>query len=153
MSHATKRDPAPPPELSHGTLEGLLGYQLRLAQVRVFDDFLKSLAPYELTPGLLGVLYLVQANPGINQTDLARAVQLDRSTMVGILDKLTTRTWVERRASADDRRVNGVWLTRAGSGALKKMQALVQEHEERIAANLSATERATLAALLQKVAG
>ena len=138
-------------EPSPGKLESLLGYHLRLAQVRVFDDFLKSLARYDLTPGLAGVLYLVEANPGIKQTDLARAVQLDRSTMVGILDKLTEAKWVERRASADDRRVNGVCLTRSGSAALKKAQALIGEHEERISSQLSATERKTLAALLQRI--
>ena len=133
-------------------LDQLLGYRLRLAQIRVFDDFVAALKPFALTPGLLGVLFLIRANPGIKQTDIARAMDLDRSTMVGVLDKLTKRDWVERRASSADRRVNGVWLTAEGGQALNEITQLLDTHEQRIAQRLSETERESLMGLLDKLA-
>ena len=41
-----------------------------------------------VSPGEFGVLVLIEANSGINQTALAAAVGADRSTMVPILDRL-----------------------------------------------------------------
>jgi DNA-binding MarR family transcriptional regulator len=131
-------------------LPGLLGYQLRLAQLAVFRDFERSVGELGVSPGRLGVLLLVEANPGVSQSRLARAVGLDRSTMVAILDQLGDRTLVERRAGPD-RRTNGLWLTRDGKLALGRMKRRVADHEARIAARLTAKERETLFALLGRL--
>ena len=52
-------------------LPELLGYQLRRAQVRVFNSFLKRLEALDVSPGEFGLLVLVGANPGLNQNALA----------------------------------------------------------------------------------
>ena len=80
-------------------LPELLGYHLRLAQRAIFDDFAQSMAELEVSPGLFGLLVIVEANPGLKQTELADAAQLDRSSLVPALDKLEERGWVARRAS------------------------------------------------------
>src|SRR5258706_14060603 len=94
-------------------LPGLLGYRLRLAQQIVFRDFAKSVA--ELSPGRVGILLLIDANPGVTQSGLAEAVGLDRSTMVGLVDTLEDRHLIERRPG-EDRPPNRPWLTRPGPG-------------------------------------
>jgi DNA-binding MarR family transcriptional regulator len=134
-----------------GLLPGLLGYQLRLAQRAVFDDFADAMGELEVSPGLFGMLVVIEANPGLNQTELAHAARLDRSSLVPALDKLEARRLVARRASAEDRRVNGLWLTREGSALLKKLKQRVTRHEQRLLRDLSADERATLVALLQRI--
>ena len=63
-------------ELAHGLLPGLVGYQLRLAQLAVFRDFEVSTVGLGLTPGRFGMLVLIEANPGVTQSGLARAVGL-----------------------------------------------------------------------------
>jgi len=132
-------------------LPELLGYQLRLAQRAIFDDFAQSMAELEVSPGLFGLLVIVEANPGLKQTELAGAVQLDRSSLVPALDKLETRGWVARRASEQDRRVNGLWLTDAGAVALRQIKQRVLGHERRLARHLSAAERQQLVELLGRV--
>src|SRR6185503_15183200 len=97
--------------LKPGVLSGLLGYRLRVAQQAVFRDFARAIP--EASPGRVGILFLIEANPGVTQSRLAHAVGLDRSTMVGVLDALEARELVERRRG-EDRRTNGLWLTRAG---------------------------------------
>ena len=72
--------------LQPGALAGLLGYRLRLAQQAVFRDYASSVG--EVSPGRVGILLLIDANPGVTQSRLARAVHLDRSTMVGVIDTL-----------------------------------------------------------------
>ena len=136
--------------LKPGVLPSLLGYRLRLAQQAVFRDFAASVP--EVSPGRLGVLLLIEANPGVTQGRLARAVALERSTMVGVVDTLEARGLVERRRGAD-RRTNGLWLTRTGRALLLRLKRRVQVHEDRVAARLSAAERKALLALLEKLAG
>jgi len=136
--------------LRPGILPGLLGYRLRLAQQAVFRDFAQSVP--EVSPGRVGVLLLIEANPGVTQGRLARAVALERSTMVGVVDTLEARGLIERRRGAD-RRTNGLWLTRAGRSRLARIKRRIEVHEQRVASRLSAAERKALLALLEKLAG
>ena len=131
-------------------LPGLLGYQLRLAQLAVFRDFERAAGGFGISPGRFGVLALIDANPGVSQSRLAQAAGLDRSTMVAVLDRLEERRLVERRAGPD-RRTNGLWLTRGGRTLLAKLNRRVAEHEARIAARLSPAERAQLVRLLGRL--
>jgi DNA-binding MarR family transcriptional regulator len=134
--------------LRPGDLPGLLGYRLRLAQQAVFRDFAASVG--EISPGRVGILFLVEANPGVTQSRLARAVHLDRSTMVGVIHTLEGRGLLERRRG-EDRRTNGLWLTRSGRGLLERLKERIELHERRVASRLSSAERAQLIALLEKL--
>jgi len=136
--------------LAQGALPGLLGYRLRLAQQAVFRDFAASVQG--LSPGRVGLLILIDANPGITQSRLAEAVARDRSTMVGLIDLLERRGLVERRRG-DDRRTNGLWLTRSGRRLLARALRRIAAHEQRIASRLSAAERRRLLRLLGKISG
>ena len=136
--------------LKPGALSGLLGYRLRLAQQAVFRDFARAIP--EASPGRVGILLLIEANPGVTQSRLAHAVGLDRSTMVGVLHALEARELIERRRG-EDRRTNGLWLTRAGRDLVASLKQRIRIHERRVASRLSAGERAQLIALLEKLAG
>jgi DNA-binding MarR family transcriptional regulator len=140
----------PKQTLRPGLLPELLGYRLRLAQQAVFRDFGESVS--DLPPGRVGILLIIDANPGVTQTRLAQAVGLDRSTLVGVLDGLEARGLVERRRG-EDRRTNGVLLTRAGRALVTDLKRRIRMHERRVAARLSAEERTQLLGLLAKLAG
>src|SRR5207244_5177591 len=123
--------------LKPGVLPGLLGYRLRLAQQALFRDFAARVG--ELSPGRVGILLLLEANPGVTQSRLAEAVGLDRSTMVGVLHTLQDRGLVERRRG-EDRRTNGLWLTAQGRGLVGGLKRRIQLHERRVSARLSPQE-------------
>jgi hypothetical protein len=74
----------------------------------------RARAPHEVTPGLFGVLVIIEANPDLKQSELARATHLDRSTVVTIIDNLERRGLVERRAALHDRRSNATPPDRSG---------------------------------------
>jgi DNA-binding MarR family transcriptional regulator len=88
----------------------------------------------------------------VTQSRLAQAVGLDRSTLVGVLHALEARSLVERRRG-EDRRTNGLWLTRSGGALVASLKRRIRVHERRVAARLTAAERAQLLALLEKLAG
>jgi DNA-binding MarR family transcriptional regulator len=136
--------------LRGGMLPGLLGYRLRLAQQAVFRDFAASIP--EVSPGRAGMLLLIDANPGVTQGRLARAVRLERSTMVGVVDALEARGLIERRRG-EDRRTNGLWLTRRGRALVARLKRGIEIHERRVAARLTPAERRQLLSLLEKLAG
>ena len=139
-------------DISLGMLTDLIGYHVRLAQMAIFADFDEALARWQLSPGLFALLVIIEANPGLRQTQLARAAHLDRSTLVPALDKLEARGLVERRAAPDDRRSNGLWLTGDARSVLAAAKSAVEAHERAIADSLSSAERSQLLRLLDRLA-
>jgi len=139
------------PDVDRGILPGLVGFHLRQAQIAVFRDFTATMGELEITPGLFAVLVLIESNPGLKQTELARAVHLDRSTVVSVVDTLERRGLVTRRTVAHDRRSNALELTSAGVALLRRLKRRVAAHEKRLVRDLSAGERATLTGLLQRI--
>jgi len=137
--------------LSLGLLDGLIGFRLRLAQIALFEDFERALRPFDITPTRFGALVLIEANPGLSQMQLARAIRLDRSTLVTLLDHLEGRSLLERRPSASDKRTNELVLTGEGRKLLTKLKRRVQDHEKRLFGKLSESDRQELMRLLTAV--
>jgi DNA-binding MarR family transcriptional regulator len=140
-------------EPKRGFIDGLLGFHVRLAQLRLFADFAAAAGDPALTPLLAGALYLVAENPGANQRDLAALLAADPSTMVRLLDQLVKRGWVVRETAERDRRNTAPRITAAGSAMLERMTPVILASEERVAGALTAAERATLIGLLRRLTG
>ncbi len=143
----------PPRAIEYGILPDLLGYHLRRAQVSVFQNFAEWLGDNGLTPGRLGVLTLIDANPGLNQTELGNAMGIARSTVVSVIDRLESRGQVVRAPSPTDRRSYALRLSAKGKALLAEIAPTLRAHERQIAADLSAAERRTLVALLRRIGG
>jgi len=149
------RPPAKPAAapLDRGLLPSLLGYALRRAQSAVFADFAATFAGAgeALTPGEFGLLIVVDRNAGLSQMRLARALGIDRSTLVPILDRLQARGLLVRHRSPTDGRTHALALTMAGRKDLARFSRLVRTHEKRIVSGLSTAETRSLIELLEKV--
>jgi DNA-binding MarR family transcriptional regulator len=94
---------------------------------------------------------VIDANPGLKQAELARAVRLDRSTVVSTIDKLERRKLVQRKRVKDDRRTNALVLTEAGRELLHRLIPKVDAHEKHLTEQLTGQELDTLFRLLAKV--
>ncbi len=134
-----------------GLLPDLLGYHLRRAQLAVFQDFAVTMNGADITPGQFGVLALIDANPGMSQTRLGRSLGIDRSTVVGVIDKLESQGLVERAAHPGDRRAHALKLSPQGTKRFRVLARKVRQHENRVAKALSARERQVLVGLLQRI--
>ena len=136
---------------SLGILPGLLGYQLRHANLKVVGGFAERIAPYNVTAAQFGLLVLVAANPGATQAALARAFGADRSAMVRLIDRLEDAGLVDRRAREGDRRSNAIVLTGRGAVLLERLKEEVRAFEDAATACLSREETETLLALLRRI--
>lgn len=137
--------------IDYSLLPELFGYHLRLTQVAVFRDFSEAVEDPQITPSLYAALVIIDANPGLKQTELAKAVRLDRSSVVSVIDKLEKRKLVVRQRVEGDRRTNALALTDAGRTLLEQLTRRVKDHEARLVENLSERERISLIKLLGKI--
>ena len=153
-----KRPPPLPSEpdtapLQLGELAGLLGYTLKRAQLRVFEDFLRCMAPLQLTPAQFSVLLLLDNNPGRNQTEIANTLGILRPNFVAMLDALEGRDLLTRMRSPSDRRSHVLMLTDKGRATLARAKKLVAgKHEARLIELLGPGDHAALLAMLAKIA-
>jgi DNA-binding MarR family transcriptional regulator len=132
-------------------LDGLtahLGYLIRRTQIWIFQDFIRTLATVNIRPAQYSVLTVIDANPGLTQMSLSKALGIERARLVHLLDGLEARRFVERRPSANDRRSHALYLTAKGGTALADIKALAQEHEQHLAERVGRKNRQQLLRLL-----
>lgn len=136
-----------------GLLPDLMGFNLRCAQLTLFQHFGATVGKEGISAPQFGTLLLIEANPDISQSAVAEALRFDRSTLVQIIDRLEDRGLVVRHVSPTDRRSHALRLTDEGVAELAKLKQLAAQHEADVAAGLSDPERAQLIALLAKLHG
>ena len=146
--------PAPPMEaVQIGDLSEFLGYSLKRAQLRIFEDFIRCVAPLQLTPAQFSVLMLVETNPGRNQTEIASTLGILRPNFVALLDELESRDLCARSRSSNDRRSHILRLTDKGRAVLSRARKLIEaRHETRLRELLGDNNRDLLLAMLGKIA-
>ena len=139
--------------LNMGELSELLGYSLKRAQLKIFEDFLHCVAPLQLTPAQFSVLLLLDKNPGRNQTEIASTLGILRPNFVAMLDNLESRDLCARIRSTNDRRSHILVLTDKGKAVLARAKKLVAtKHEARLNQLLGAANREALLVMLSKIA-
>jgi DNA-binding MarR family transcriptional regulator len=140
------------PALQMGELSDLLGYSLKRAQLKVFDDFLHCVAPLQLTPAQFSVLILLERNPGRNQTEIANTLGILRPNFVAMLDGLEGRGLCTRMRSSHDRRSHVLVLTDKGCAVLARAKKLVARHEARLNELIGPANRVALLGMLATIA-
>ncbi len=138
-------------KLAPQDIDGHIGYQLRLAQIAAYRAFEGSLGRYGIAPRYLGLLAIIDANPGQAQSRLAEAISLSRSTLVAIIDRLEQDGLVQRGASPGDRRVKVVDLTSKGRRIVQDLVARSKRHEEQLAKGMTKEERASMVRWLRLI--
>jgi len=155
-SRVTGKQPAEIAEtaaMQMGELSELLGYSLKRAQLRIFEHFLRCVAPLQLTPAQFSVLLLLDQNPGRNQTEVANTLGILRPNFVAMLDSLETRDLCARIRSTNDRRSHIIVLTEKGRAVLARAKKLVAtKHEARINEILGPAKRTALLEMLATIA-
>jgi DNA-binding MarR family transcriptional regulator len=133
-------------------LPRLIGYALRRTHIAVFKRFRSVFAEFEIRPAQLGMLTVVQKNPGLKQSDVSAALGIKRTNFGPLLDGLIARGFVVRRKVAGDRRVSGLHLTPAGEIFVTQLHEREAAFEREIAALIGEDGRRDLLSLLDRVA-
>jgi DNA-binding MarR family transcriptional regulator len=141
------------PGVDYGVLDRLLGYALRRAQLLLYEDFVASLATWNITPPRFSAMVVIAQNPDLKLTELARILGVARSGAVTLIDALSALGFVVRHDSPTDKRAFRLALTSKGKRALEAMTKAVEAHDKRIVSMLSEPEQAQLMQLLRRMAG
>jgi DNA-binding MarR family transcriptional regulator len=139
-------------ELDMGLLEQSVGYRLRRAQLAIFARVTRDLQALELRPGQVGVLTLIERNPGLTQAEVCGALGIQRANLVTLINSLEARGIVERQAVADDRRSNALVVTERGKRLLRKAAEAHRSAEAAITRRLGVQGRDRLLAMLDLLA-
>lgn len=108
-----------------------------------------TLAGTGLRPRHCQLLTHLADTGSIGQQDLLEALDLDASVLVGLLNDLEGEGLVERRRDPADRRRHIVELSARGGRELRKMNKMLTAIEERMFAEVSAADQATVRRALQ----
>jgi len=113
-------------------LDNHLGYFIRRLQVWIFQDFIRTLAPIDVSPAQFSVLVIVSANRGLSQTELAGTLGIERARLVRLLHRLQSRGLIARLRSSMDARRHELQLTPEGYALLGQARMLAMRHEKRL---------------------
>jgi len=140
------------PALDFGPLTKMVGYQLRRANDVATRRYFAVLADTGITPGQIGVLTLIANNSGLTQSALSKALGVDRSTMVAVIDRLEKLNLVTRERSTQDQRAYALQLTSRGTDLMATLLQRLHGLEEELLTKMSVQERDTLVQLLHRLA-
>jgi DNA-binding MarR family transcriptional regulator len=131
-------------------LAGTIGGQLYLAHRYARAATNRALQPHEVELRHLGVLgYLAEAGP-LSQRALVDRLQLDKSSMVYIIDELERQGLASRRKDDRDRRSYAVHITPAGRERLADASNTAAEVMTGLLTPLSPADRRQLHDLLAR---
>ena len=107
-----------------------------------------SCAEFDLSPVQCHVLHLIEPGRPLPMGRLAETLSCDASNVTGLVDRLEARGLVQRRASADDRRVKVLQLTPAGSRLRAQLLTRMTGHSLPLS-RLSREQQRTLVKILE----
>src|ERR1700730_17535419 len=91
---------------------GVLVHEVSRLRRRAIDELLQ---PLGITGTQWWLLTYVSLRPGLSQARLAEELNLGKVAVGGLIDRMMKNNLIERRPSPDDKRVNLIFLTEAGT--------------------------------------
>ncbi|WP_248802918.1 MarR family winged helix-turn-helix transcriptional regulator [Pseudomonas sp. MWU13-2100] len=132
-------------------LDDLIGYAMRRAQLKLFQNLIGRLSAHDLRPAQFSALAIIDQHPGLMQADLAKALAIEPPQVVPLLNKLEERALAVRVRCKPDKRSYGIFLSKTGESLLKELKLIATQSDLDSTATLDSQEREELLRLLKKV--
>ncbi|WP_185968377.1 MarR family winged helix-turn-helix transcriptional regulator [Paracoccus sp. M683] len=134
-------------------LGGLIGYRLKRAYMLIQPRAHAVLAEEGLRVASFSCLSIIIDNPGIVQSELSDALQIERSNLVVVIDELEQRGLISRKRVPTDRRRYALTATLRGRHMRDRLTKKTHLAEEVIFGRLNQEERAQFLHLLERLEG
>ena len=138
-------------QVTDATLRRFAGYAAKRAFNVLREDLLRALKPYDLRMLTYTALVLIVDNPGLRQSQLAAAMDVERPNLVVIIDELEHRGLIQRDRDPHDRRAYALNPTPDGKRLYIKTLRAVEQHEEALLSGLDEEARTAMFAALEKI--
>lgn len=118
-------------------------------QLRVLID--SKVEPFQLTRLKWLALGILDRKDGISQAELSERLDLDRSAVGRLLERMENRGFIKRQRDEVDRRVIRVFIEDSARPLLEDLERISKEVRDQAIAGLSAEEEEQLKTLLLKI--
>jgi MarR family transcriptional regulator, organic hydroperoxide resistance regulator len=132
-------------------IDAVLGIHIGAANSLFLSRLERQLEPFKVTPKQVAILWLVNANPGVKQSDLSRFFKIERPTVHQFVRQLTLNGHLISEPSKLDRRAGGLWITETGTMTLAAAREIIFTDESELLAPLASEERSELYRLVMKL--
>lgn len=132
-------------------LRNNVGYLLNKAARTIRESVSKSLKPVKLSLHEYVILRLLETKLAETQQAVGQRYDIDRTTMVTIVDELESRQLLIRQKNIQDRRSYKLVLTPKGRKTLTRAKRLAQQAHNAFLAPLTKTQQRSLLSLLGKI--
>lgn len=137
--------------VSDATLRGFVGYHMKRAFNVIQADLTKTLKPLDLRMLTYSALVIIVDNPGLSQSQLAEAIDVERPNLVVIVDELEHRDLITRDRVPSDRRAYALVSTLKGRRLYETAIRAVTAHEAELLRGLDPVDRQTIVAAMQLI--
>lgn len=129
-----------------------LGFLLRRAQ-QAHVALWQRIVSTEVTSVQFGAMTILDAEPGLSQVELGRRLDLDRSTIADLVQRLERRALVRRSPHSSDGRRKALEVTAVGATIVRDLAPRVEQMDDLLTEALAVGERAALREALLAVVG
>ena len=127
------------PETDADPLAESTGYALRRAAMSMLGDLADRLAAIDCRISEASVLLLVNKNKDITATQIARALEIKRANMVGLINRLESRGLIKKIPL--DGKSQAIVLTPKGGRRSARALTITQQFEDDLIARVPAEHR------------
>lgn len=124
---------------------GFLLHDVSRMRRKAFDQFMK---PLGITRAQWWVIAHLSRQDGMMQTQLADILEVSKTGLGNLIDRLEATEWVKRGADPTDKRVKRVYLARKSQQLLDNMRASERAFNEHVLRGLTGNDREILVQLL-----
>lgn len=109
-----------------------LGFLINTVGRLIFEETQRQMDGMHVEVIELGVLWLVDAYPGCQQSDYAQFQRRDATTFGRYADKLERKGLLVRKNAKDDRRAHALFITQEGAVVLAEGRARAETAQEAV---------------------
>jgi len=133
------------------TLSPRVGFLLNLCNAGIREMTKQALKALGLTPRHYGIIATLYGEGALPQQTIGGKIEIDRTSMVLLVDDLEKKSFVVRGIHPKDRRYHLIYLTSSGKKLFEKMDKLIEDVEEKFLVTLTSNEKEVLHSILIKL--
>ncbi|MCG2633834.1 MAG: MarR family transcriptional regulator [Gammaproteobacteria bacterium] len=114
---------------------------------KLFDNKMGALG---LSRAQWRLIVNLRRQQGLSQSELAELLEIEKPTLVGLIDRMEETGWVERRADPVDRRVKRIFLV-PGAARLDELEEAAKGSLDEALGGIDPVELARCEALIQQI--
>jgi DNA-binding MarR family transcriptional regulator len=133
------------------TLSPRVGFLLNLCNAGIREMTRQALKALGITPRHYGIIATLYSERALSQQAIGEKIEIDRTSMVLLVDDLEKKKLVVRDTHPKDRRYHLICLTPSGKKLFEKVDKRIESVEEQFLVTLTLSEKEILHSILMKL--